>query len=189
MKRPPARYRHGEARVQRAHPYMSNSVPALKQEMLAPRSASARSRSCSSRSRRTTALGPLDLPPALASEAALRRHSSTCCAKNETCERNLSFLGGGMLAAPRAGDRRRDRRAERVPDPGLGHAAIGLTGATRPGSSSRASSASCSSMDFVGLPVYSWGCAAGHAIRMAARLTGRQRGARARDRSTPSGSR
>jgi glycine dehydrogenase subunit 1 len=28
-------------------------------------------------------------------------------------------------------------------------------------------------MDFVGLPVYSWGCAAGHAIRMAARVTGR----------------
>jgi glycine dehydrogenase subunit 1 len=28
-------------------------------------------------------------------------------------------------------------------------------------------------MDFVGLPVYSWGCAAGHAVRMAARLTGR----------------
>ena len=28
-------------------------------------------------------------------------------------------------------------------------------------------------MDFVGLPVYSWGCAAGHAIRMAARITGR----------------
>ena len=29
-------------------------------------------------------------------------------------------------------------------------------------------------MDFVGLPVYSWGCAAGHAIRMASRLTGRR---------------
>ena len=28
-------------------------------------------------------------------------------------------------------------------------------------------------MEFVGLPVYSWGCAEGHAIRMAARLTGR----------------
>ena len=28
-------------------------------------------------------------------------------------------------------------------------------------------------LDFVGLPVYSWGCAAGHALRMAARLTGR----------------
>ena len=28
-------------------------------------------------------------------------------------------------------------------------------------------------MDFVGLPVYSWGCAAGFAVRMAARLTGR----------------
>ena len=30
-------------------------------------------------------------------------------------------------------------------------------------------------LDFVGLPVYSWGCAAGHALRMAARLTGIQR--------------
>ena len=29
-------------------------------------------------------------------------------------------------------------------------------------------------MDFVGLPVYSWGCAAGHAIRMASRITGRR---------------
>ena len=28
-------------------------------------------------------------------------------------------------------------------------------------------------LDFVGLPVYSWGCAAGHALRMAARMTGR----------------
>ena len=29
-------------------------------------------------------------------------------------------------------------------------------------------------MEVVSLPVYSWGCAAGHAIRMAARLTGRR---------------
>ena len=28
-------------------------------------------------------------------------------------------------------------------------------------------------MDFVGLPVYTWGCAAGNAARMAARITGR----------------
>jgi glycine dehydrogenase subunit 1 len=28
-------------------------------------------------------------------------------------------------------------------------------------------------LEFVGLPVYSWGCAAGHALRMTARLTGR----------------
>ncbi len=28
-------------------------------------------------------------------------------------------------------------------------------------------------LEFVGLPVYSWGCAVGHALRMAARLTGR----------------
>ena len=41
-------------------------------------------------------------------------------------------------------------------------------------------------MDLVGLPVYSWGCAAGHAIRMAARLTGR-RTCSSPTRSTPSG--
>ena len=29
-------------------------------------------------------------------------------------------------------------------------------------------------MDLVALPVYSWGCAAGHAIRMAARITNRR---------------
>lgn len=29
-------------------------------------------------------------------------------------------------------------------------------------------------LEFVGLPVYSWGCAAGHALRMAARLTGKR---------------
>lgn len=28
-------------------------------------------------------------------------------------------------------------------------------------------------LEFVGLPVYSWGCAAGHALRMSARMTGR----------------
>ena len=30
-------------------------------------------------------------------------------------------------------------------------------------------------IDVVGLPVYSWGCAIGHAVRMAARITGRSR--------------
>ena len=30
-------------------------------------------------------------------------------------------------------------------------------------------------LEFVGLPVYSWGCAAGHALRMAARITGRSK--------------
>ncbi len=44
-------------------------------------------------------------------------------------------------------------------------------------------------LDFVGLPVYSWGCAAGHALRMAARITGRPTGAGAARAWTRSGGR
>ena len=44
-------------------------------------------------------------------------------------------------------------------------------------------------MEVVSLPVYSWGCAAGHAIRMAARITGRSEVLAAARRSTPSGCR
>jgi glycine dehydrogenase subunit 1 len=42
--------------------------------------------------------GDLELPPALVSEAALRRHLVDMLARNEDCERNLSFLGGGVFA-------------------------------------------------------------------------------------------
>ena len=97
----------------------------------------------------------------------------TCSRKNEHLRGQPELPRRRLLAAPRAGGLRRDRRPHRVPDAGLGHARPPTTAATRPGSSSAASSASCSDMDFVGLPVYSWGCAAGHAIRMAARMTGR----------------
>ena len=68
--------------------------------------------------------GALELPPALVSEAALRRHLVDMLARNETCERNLSFLGGGIWQHHVPGDLRRGRAPQRVPDAGLGHAVL-----------------------------------------------------------------
>src|SRR5262245_44313132 len=39
---------------------------------------------------------PIELPPALSSEAALTRHLKRTLARNVDCERTLSFLGGGV---------------------------------------------------------------------------------------------
>ena len=167
-----------------AHPYMPNSTPELERELL-------------------DAIGVADVEelfaqiPAdhrLQGRSSCRRRSprrrrcgatcSTCSRANETCERNLSFLGGGFWQHHVPAVVRRDRGAQRVPDSRLGNAVLrprpqpGLVRVREP-------ARRAVGMDFVGLPVYSWGCAAGHAIRMAARLTGRDAGARAARRSSP----
>ncbi|MCC6642794.1 MAG: aminomethyl-transferring glycine dehydrogenase subunit GcvPA [Deltaproteobacteria bacterium] len=115
----------------------------------------------------------LGLPEALTSEVDLRRHLLQALAKNETCEENLSFLGAGCWQhhVPAICDEIA-ARSEFVTN-------IWGTPSSDHGRN-QALFEFCSqigeltNMDCVGLPVYSWGCAAGHAIRMAARLTGRR---------------
>ena len=171
-----------------AHPYMANSVPELQQELLdaigvderrgavrpdpARRIASAASSTCRPRS-----------PPRSSSRA-------TCVdllARNESCEDNLSFLGGGCWQhhVPAVCDEIVRRSEFVTPVWGTPSSDHGRN---------QAWFEFCSQLgellelDFVGLPVYSWGCAAGHAIRMAARITGRRRGARPRVARSRSGS-
>ncbi len=78
-----------------AHPYMANSVPALKQEMLDAIGAAGIEELFAQIPESHRLRGELDLPPALASEVELSRHLREALARNETCERNLSFLGAG----------------------------------------------------------------------------------------------
>ncbi len=116
--------------------------------------------------------GGLDLPAGIRSEAALRRHMLDILAKNETCEGNLSFLGGGCWQhyVPAVCDEIVSR-TEFVtsiwgtPSSDHGRNQAWFEFASQLGE--------LLELEFVGLPVYSWGCAAGHAIRMAARITGR----------------
>jgi glycine dehydrogenase subunit 1 len=116
--------------------------------------------------------GELDLPPALVSEAALRRHLVDMLARNGDCERNLSFLGGGIWQhhVPAICDEVVRRSEFLTPVWGTPSSDHGRNQAWFEFTSQLAE---LIGMDFVGLPVYSWGCAAGHAVRMAARLTGR----------------
>lgn len=114
------------------------------------------------------------LPAPLASEVALKRRLVDVLGKNETCEDNLSFLGGGVWQhhVPAVCDEIWSRSefltsVWGTPSSDLGRNQAWFEYASQLGE--------LVGMDFVGLPVYSWGAAVGHALRMAARMTGRTR--------------
>jgi len=155
-----------------AHPYMPNSTPELERILLdavgAPDVESLFSQIPESHRMR----GSLEVPPALTSEPALRRHLLDLLARNESCERNLSFLGGGIWQhhVPAVCDEIVRRSEFLTPvwgTPSSDH------GRNQSWFEFTSQLGELIGMDFVGLPVYSWGCAAGHAVRMAARMTGR----------------
>lgn len=118
--------------------------------------------------------GRLDLPAGVRSEATVRRRLLDALTKNATCEENLNFIGGGCWQhyVPAVCDEIVSR-TEFVtshlgtPSSDYGRFLVWFEFASQ--------LAELLDLDFVGLPVYSFGCAAGHAIRMAARLTGRNR--------------
>jgi glycine dehydrogenase subunit 1 len=115
---------------------------------------------------------PIELPPALSSEAELTRHLKRTLARNVDCERTLSFLGGGVWQhhVPAICDeiaQRTEFVTSEWGTPASDH------GRNQAWFEFQSQLGALLELDFVGLPVYSWGCAAGHAIRMAARMTGR----------------
>ena len=116
---------------------------------------------------------PLPLPPALASEVELHRHLRDTLARNVDCETNLSFLGGGCWQhhVPAICDEIVRRSEFVTPVWGTPSSDYGRNQAWFEFTSQLGE---LLALDFVGLPVYSWGCAAGHAIRMASRLNGRR---------------
>jgi len=117
--------------------------------------------------------GTLDLPPALTSEVALKRHMLELLKKNQDCEQTLSFLGSGIW----------QHHVPAMVDEVVGRTEF-LTSVWGTPSSDHGRNQAwfefCSllgeliGMEFVGLPVYSWGCAIGNAVRMATRLNGRR---------------
>lgn len=117
---------------------------------------------------------PLELPSPLVSEADLRRDLLSKLAKNENCEDNLNFLGAGAW----------QHHVPGVVDEIVGRTEFATNVWGSPQSDVGRNQAwfefnsllgALLNMDVVQLPVYSWGCAAGHAIRMAARMTGRSK--------------
>lgn len=117
---------------------------------------------------------PLDLPPAISAESELRRHLLEMLSANRSCEENLNFLGGGCWQhhVPAVCDEIVRRSEFLTPVWGTPSSDLGRNQAWFEFTSQLGE---LLDLDLVALPVYSWGCAAGHAIRMAARLTGRRK--------------
>ena len=156
-----------------AHPWMANSGSRIKDEMLAEIGASSIGdlfEQIPDDHRRSR---PLDLPPALRSEAELRRHLVGMLRKNKDAERYLSFLGAGCWQhhVPAVVDEIVGRSEFLTPVWGSPQSDHGRNQAWFEFNSQLGE---LLSTDVVQLPVYSWGCAIGHAVRMAARITGRR---------------
>lgn len=155
-----------------AHPYMANSNPDAKSAMLdaiGVKDIESLFEQIPISHRRQE---KLNLPKQLKSEFELKRHLISLLSKNQSCSENLSFLGAGCY----------QHHVPAVCDEISGRAEF-LTNVWGSPTSDHGRNQTwfeyCSllgellKMDMVGLPVYSYGCAAGHAIRMASRITGR----------------
>ncbi len=94
------------------------------------------------------------------------------CAGTSTASRRSpsSAAASGSTTSPRSATRSRSAPSS---SRASGERRPPTTAATRRGSSSPSQLGELLELDFVGLPVYCWGCAAGHAIRMASRITQR----------------
>lgn len=158
----------------RPHPWMANSVEATKAEMLAVAGAASIEDLFAQIPAEHRLRVPLDLPPAITSEAGLKRHLREIASRNRDCETALNFMGGGIWQhhVPAVCDelvRRQEWLTSVFGSPESDH------GRNQAWFEFCSQLGELLEMDLVGMPVYSWGCAIGHAVRMAARLTGRSR--------------
>lgn len=116
---------------------------------------------------------PIALAAGVRSEASLRRHLRGLLDRNDSCAANLNFLGAGYWQhyVPAVCDEIASRSefltsVWGTPSSDHGRNQAWFEFASQLGE--------LVGMDFVGLPVYSWGAAAGFAVRMATRITGRR---------------
>lgn len=155
------------------HPFMANAVESLKRTMLEAVGAASTEALFEQIPADHRSARPLALSPALRSEVALHRHMAGLLRRNSHCEDNLSFLGGGCWHhhVPAVCSEIMGRSEFLTPVWGTPSSDHGRNQAWFEFTSQLGE---LLELDLVALPVYSWGCAAGHAIRMAARLTGRR---------------
>ncbi len=160
--------------ARRAHPFMPNSVPEIKQQLLDALGVDSVEALFEQIPDAHRLKDTVDFPPALSSEVELRRHMLDLLSRNRSCEDNLSFLGGGIW----------QHHVPAVCTEIMGRSEF-LTPVWGTPSSDHGRNQAwfefCSQLgelvgaEMIGMPVYSWGCAVGHAIRMAARITGRSK--------------
>lgn len=162
------------AMTSNAHPYIPNAAPQTKTAMLAAIGAQDMEELYSSIPGELRLDRPLNLPPALTSEHALKQHMNSVLAKNVSTSETLSFLGAGCYPhhVPAVCSEINGRAefltayaGEPYEDHGKWQAIFEYTSLM----------AELLEMDVVTVPSYDGYQAAATALRMAIRLTGRPR--------------
>jgi len=156
-----------------AHPYIPNSAPRVKAEMLREIGVSSVEELYADIPESLRFKGEMNLPEPLRSECELRRHVEGILAKNKTCQEYLNFLGAGCWQhyVPAVCDEI-NRRAEFLtayggePYEDHGRFQALFEYASMMGE--------LVDMDVVNVPTYDWAQAASTSLRMAARITGRK---------------
>jgi glycine dehydrogenase subunit 1 len=157
-----------------AHPYIPNSVPRIKREMLDAIGVADVEELYGAIPERLRVRGLLDLPAPLRSEYELRRRVEGALGRNQSCAETLSFLGGGCWQhyVPAVCDEIVNRGEFVSAYYGDTYADHGKLQALFEYASMMGELVE---LDAVSLPTYDWGSAAATSICMAARITGRPR--------------
>jgi glycine dehydrogenase subunit 1 len=155
-----------------AHPYMPNSAPESKAAMLEALGITDVDVLFEQIPADHLGTTPIELAPGVRAEASVRREIRRLLKRNDNTADSLSFLGAGYARhyVPALCDEIVNRAEFLTPVWGTPSSDHGRNQAWFEYASQLGELVG---MEFVGLPVYSWGAAAGHAVRMAARLTGR----------------
>lgn len=156
------------------HPYIPNSVPSIKKQMLKEIGAnSAEELYAQMIPDRLLLKREMDLPPALPSEVNLKRYVAELLAKNKTTNDYISFLGAGCWQhyVPKVCETIQSRSEFLTAYAGGSHSDLGRFQANF-----EFQSLICDLLDMEvsGIPTYDWGAAAGNGVRMASRMTGRK---------------
>ncbi|MFZ5917922.1 MAG: aminomethyl-transferring glycine dehydrogenase subunit GcvPA [Chloroflexota bacterium] len=163
--------RHNDPTV---YPYIPNSAPGVKKEMLRAVGAESVDEFYADVPEALRQRRPLNLPPPLLSEYALKRHVEGLLARNTPCNEAISFLGGGCYQhhvpavcdeVNRRGEFLTAYAGEPYDDHGRFQALFEYTSMM----------GELLDMDVVNVPTYDGFQAAATALRMASRLTGRRR--------------
>jgi len=161
--------------AERAHPYIPNSAPATTEALLGELGLGSLDDLFDVIPERLRATAAIELPPALASEAELRRYVDGALAENTSCGELLSFRGGGCWQhyVPAVCDEIGSRGEFVTAFFGLGPAST--FGAYQALFEYQSLLSELVALDLATVPTYDWGWAAGTELLMAARVTGRSK--------------
>ncbi|MDD4200167.1 MAG: aminomethyl-transferring glycine dehydrogenase subunit GcvPA, partial [Eubacteriales bacterium] len=154
------------------HPYIPNSVPEIRQEMMNFIGIKDTEEIYGEIPEELRFRRDLDLPEPIRSEAELRRHLEKLLDKNTSCKEYLSFLGGGCWQhyVPAVVDEVVNRAEFVTAYCGGTYSDLGKFQARFEFYSMMGEMLG---VEAVSEPIYDWATAAGFSLRMASRITGR----------------